>query len=230
MKKLKIPSELVYIIAQLGLTLAVAIMAAADFGVSMIVAPAYILSQKFTLFTFGQWDYILQGVLFVAFCLAMKRVKIAYFTSFVTCVIYGTLLDMWRAVIPLLNPSVTPPGSMHIAVRLMMFAVGELLTAFMVMLFFKTYIYPQVCDIFVKGISERYNLDQTKCKRVYDVCSLAISLILTLVLFGGFVGIKWGTFVVTFINGMLIGACSKWYDKHIQTTVLFPRFAKLFKF
>ncbi len=230
MKKIKIPGELIYVIAQFGLTLAVALMAAADFGVSMIVAPAYIASQKFTLFTFGQWDYIIQGVLFIAFCIAMKRFKFAYFVSFLTCVIYGTILDMWRAIIPLLNPAVTPPGSMQLGVRLIMFVIGELLTAFTVMLFFKSYIYPQVCDIFVKGISQKYNLNQTKCKRIYDLCSLGVSLALTLILFGRLVGIGWGTFVVTFINGILIGACSKWYDRHIETTEIFPRFAKLFKF
>lgn len=219
-----------YVVAQLGLTLAVAIMAAADFGVSMIVAPAYILSQKFTFFTFGQWDYIIQGVLFIAFCIAMKKFKFTYFVSFITCVIYGTILDMWRAVIPLLNPAITTPGSMGLPVRIAMFIVGELLTAFTVMLFFKTYIYPQVCDLFVKGIAEKYGLDQTKCKRVFDLCCLLLSLALTLILFKSFVGIGWGTVVVTLINGVLIGFFSRLYDKFVETVPLFPKFAEKFKF
>jgi len=218
------------VIAQFGLTLAVAIMAAADFGVSMIVAPAYILSQKFTFFTFGQWDYIIQGVLFIVFCLAMKRFKLTYFVSFITCVIYGTILDMWRAVIPLLNPAVTPPGSMGLPARIAMFAVGELLTAFTVMLFFKTYIYPQVCDLFVKGIVQKYGFNQTKCKRIFDLCCLLLSLALTLILFKGFVGIKWGTVVITLINGVLIGFFAKAYDKCFETVELFPRLAERFKF
>ena len=230
LKKIKIYSELVYIIAQFGLTLAVAIMAAADFGVSMIVAPAYIVSQKFTFFTFGQWDYIIQGVLFVIFCIAMKKFKFTYFVSFITCVIYGTILDMWRAVIPVLNPDVTAPGSMDLWVRIVMFVVGELLTAFTVMLFFKTYIYPQVCDLFVKGIVAKYGFDQTKCKRIFDLCCFMLSLILTLVLFRGFVGIKWGTVIITLVNGVLIGACSKLYDKFFETVPLFPRLAEKFKF
>lgn len=230
LKKIKIPSELVYVLAQLGLTLAVAMMAAANFGVGMIVAPAYIVSQKFPIFTFGQWDYIIQGLLFIAFCIAMKKIKFAYFVSFITCVIYGTILDMWRSLIPLLNPAVTAPGSMHLAVRIFLFAAGELLTAFTVMLFFKSYIYPQVCDIFVKGICEKYGFNQTKCKRIFDLCCLGLSVALTLILFGKFVGINWGTVVVTLVNGVLIGAFSKWYDRHFETTELFPRFAKLFKF
>lgn len=217
-------------LAQFGLTLAVAIMAAADFGVSMIVAPAYIVSQKFTFFTFGQWDYIIQGVLFVIFCVAMKKFKFTYFVSFITCVIYGTILDMWRTVIPVLNPDVTAPGSMDLWIRIIMFIVGELLTAFTVMLFFKTYIYPQVCDLFVKGIVAKYGFDQTKCKRIFDLCCFMLSLILTLVLFRGFVGIKWGTVIITLVNGVLIGACSKLYDKFFETVPLFPRLAEKFKF
>ena len=73
MKKIKIYSEVVYIIAQFGLTFAVAVMAAADFGLSMIVAPSYIISQKFSVFTFGQWDYLIQGLLFIVLCLCDLR-------------------------------------------------------------------------------------------------------------------------------------------------------------
>lgn len=230
LKKIKIYSEIVYIIAQLGLTLAVAMMAAADFGVSMIVAPAYIISQKFKFFTFGQWDYIIQGILFIVFCICMKKFKFTYFVSFITCVIYGTVLDVWRVIIPMLNPSVTPPGSMALWIRIFMFVVGELLTAFTVMLFFKTYIYPQVCDLFVKGIVEKYNLNQIKCKRIFDMCCLTLSIILTLILFKDFVGIKWGTVIITLINGAIIGFFSKIYEKHFETIELFPKLAKKFKF
>ena len=230
MKKIKIYSELVFVIAQLGLTLAVAMMAAANFGVSMIVAPAYIVSQKFTFFTFGQWDYIIQGVLFIIFCLCMKKIKFAYFVSFITCVIYGSILDMWRAVIPMFNPSITPPGSMNIIIRITLFVLGELLTAFTVMLFFKTYIYPQVCDLFVKGISQKFNIDQTKFKRCFDFGCLLVSVVLTLIFFKKFVGIWWGTLIVTIVNGTIIGFFSKIYDKYFETVELFPRFAKMFKF
>ena len=215
--------------AQLGLTLAVAIMAAADFGVSMIVAPASIASQKFTYFSFGEWSYIVQAFLFVAFCIAMKKVKFAYFLSFVTCVIYGYILDFWRMVIPILNPDITPPGSMDLWVRIVMFILGEIITAFSVMLFFKSYIYPQVVDLFVKGIAQKYNLNQVKFKKIFDISCLTVALILTLVLFKGFVGIKWGTIVITFVNGIAISTFAKIYDKHVATVTLFPKFEKIFK-
>lgn len=230
LKKIKIYSEFIYVIALLGLPLSVAILAAADFGLSMIVAPAYIISEKIGYFSLGEWAYIVQALLFIGFCIAMKRVKLIYFASFITCVIYGYILDMWQLVIPLLNPDVTAPGSMDLSVRILMFITGELLTSFTVMLFFKSYIYPQVCDFFVMGLVERYNLDQVKFKRIYDISYLVVSIILSLALFGAFVGIEWGTVVIAVVTSPLIGVFAKWYDKHIETVPLFPKFEKMFKF
>ena len=230
MKKIKIYSEVVYLIAQFGLTLAVAILAAANFGMSMMVAPAYIISEKIGIFSLGEWAYIVQGFLFIAFCIAMKKVKLIYFVSFITCVIYGYILDMWRVVIPLLNPEVTAPGSMNMWQRIVLFAVGELLTSFTVMLFFKSYIYPQVCDFFIKGLVEKYKFNQVKFKFIYDMSYLAISVILSLVLFRRFVGIYWGTIVIALVTSPLIGVFSKWYDNHIETVPLFPKLEKLFEF
>ena len=46
MRKIKISKELAYIFAIILLSFAVAMISSTNFGVSMIVAPAYILSQK----------------------------------------------------------------------------------------------------------------------------------------------------------------------------------------
>lgn len=229
MKKIKIYSEAAYVAALIGLTFAVATLAAADFGVSTIVAPAYIVSLKFTVFSFGEWNYIIQGFLFVAFCIAIKSFKPTYFVSFITCVIYGYILDLWRWLIPVLNPNVTEPGSMNLSIRIIMFVVGELLTAFSVMLFFKSYIHPQVCDLFVKGIVEKYNLNQTKFKRIFDIACLATATVLAFVFFKKFVGIGWGTVVIAVVNSFLIGFFSKLYDKYVETVVLFSKLERLLK-
>ncbi len=66
--KITVYSECTYLLSILALSFAVAMISATDLGLSMIVAPAYIISQKLTFLTFGQCEYILQGVLFVAFC------------------------------------------------------------------------------------------------------------------------------------------------------------------
>lgn len=230
MRKIKIYNELIYIIAMLTLTLAVAMAAAADFGVSMIVAPAYIISLKFTFFTFGQWDYIIQGVIFIVFCCIIKRVRLIYLVSFVTCVIYGTVLDMWRIVIPVLNPDVIAAGSMQLSVRIALFIASMLLTAFAVALFFRTYIYPQVCDFFVVGVAKSKGINQTRLKRCYDGVCLLVSCLLTLLFFRGFVGIGVGTIIVTLFNGLLIGGFGKLIDRFFAFPPIFPKVAEKFSY
>ena len=108
MKKLKLPSEVVYLAAIVLLAFSVAMLTSVDFGISMIVAPAYILSLVVPNFTFGQAEYVLQAILFVLFCIIMKKFRVSYLCSFVTCLIYGAVLDLFR-LIPLFNPTITPP-------------------------------------------------------------------------------------------------------------------------
>lgn len=227
-KKIKLHSELVYAAAILILSFAVAMLSAANFGVSMIVAPAYIISQKTGFLTFGQSEYLVQGVLFIVFCVLMKRVKASFFSSFVTCIIYGAVLDLWRIAIPMFNPNVTEPGSMSMPIRIIFFIVGVVLTSFSVMLFFKTYLYPQVYDFFVKGVSAKYRINRTKFKTCFDGSCLVVSCVMTLIFFKGFVGVGVGTLIMTVINGPLIGFFDKTFDKYFCVVPLARNFAKGF--
>ncbi|MCQ2471657.1 MAG: DUF6198 family protein [Clostridia bacterium] len=228
-KKIKIPGEIVFLIANILLALSVSMISASNFGVSMIVAPAYILSQKLTFLTFGQSEYIIQAILIIVFCIVMKKVKLVYFSSFVTCLIYGFILDMWRSVVPLFNPNVTAPGSMAMPVRITLFVVGMVMTSFSVALFFHTYLYPQVYDFFVKGVSKRYDIKLSKFKTCFDFSCLAVACIMTLVLFRKFVGVGIGTLIMTALNGTIIGFFNKIIEKYIDTTPLAPNFAKKFE-
>lgn len=229
MKRIKICSEAVYIIAMLCISFSVAMVSAADFGVSMIVASAYIISEKVSFLTFGQAEYIVQGLLFVVFCILMRKVRLTYFCAFLTSVLYGALLDMWRAVIPHFNPSVCAPGSMHMALRITYLAVGMVMTAFAVALFFKTYICPQVYDYFVKAVSEKYGIDRTKFKACFDAGCLVTACALSFIFFRRFVGIGIGTVIMTLLNGVIIGGFGKLLDKTVEVKPLFPKLAAKFE-
>lgn len=148
-KKVKVSSEGAYLAAIVLLALAVAILSAADFGISMIVAPAYLLSMKLSVLSFGQAEYVIQAGLFIVLCFVLRKFRPVYLFSFETCLIYGWILDLWRKI-PFFNPSTTPPGSMALWLRIAMFVFGMALTSFSVALFFKTYLYPQVYDFLSK--------------------------------------------------------------------------------
>ena len=223
-KKITLSSELMYLVATVVLAFSVAMLTAADFGVSMIVAPAYIFSLKFNMFTFGQSEYIIQAIVFVLFCIIVRKIKLIYFTSFLSCLVYGAVLDLWRAAVPLFNPAVTAPESIDFVLRIVLFAVGELLTAISIAIFFRTYIFPQVYDFFVKCICEKFSINKSKFKIIFDFSFLALALILSLLFFGEIKGIGIGTLVIVCINGLLIGFFGKVIDRFFEIK---PTFKKL---
>ena len=228
MKKIKVPNELVYVLAIAMLSFAVAMMSCTNLGVSMIVAPAYILSCKVEALTFGQSEYVLQGIIFIIFCILMKKVKLVYFSSFVTGLIYGAVLDFWRLVIPHFNPEITAPGSLPIWLRIIYFVLGMLMTALSIAMFFRTYLYPQIYDFFVKGVSEKYSIDRTKFKIGFDMSMLALSVVMTLVLFRKFIGIGVGTLIMACVNGFVIGFFGKVLDKFFIFEPKAKKFSKYF--
>ena len=227
MPKLKIHSETLYFAAIVLLAFSVAMLTAANFGISMIVAPAYILSLKTGFLTFGQAEYVLQAGLFIVFCLVMRKFKAVYLSSFVTCLIYGAVLDLWRRL-PIFNPNVTVPGSMPMPLRIVMFVFGILLTSLSIACFFKTYLYPQVYDFFVKGVSAKFHIKRSFFKTCFDLSCLAVGSAMTLLFFGKFVGISFGTLFMALINGTVIGFFGKILDKVLDVTPFFPKFTAHF--
>lgn len=226
-KKLRIPGEIAYLTAIAMLSFAVAMLTSANFGISMIVAPAYLLSLKTGFLTFGQAEYIIQAGVLVVLCIVLRRFKVVYLSSFVTCLIYGAALDLWR-LLPCFDPAITPPGSMALWLRIVMFVAGVLLTALSVSLFFKTYLYPQVYDFFSKAVSSKYGIKISVFKTVFDLTCLTASVIMSYCFFGRLEGVNWGTLVMAVVNGTLIGLFSSALDKICDFTPIFGKFALLF--
>ena len=229
MKKIQIPSEVAYFISIITMSFSVAMVSAADLGLSMVVAPAYIVSQALGFLTFGQSEYVVQALLLIAFCLIVKRFRPLYLVSFGTCLIYGAMLDFWRTVIPMFNPLVTAPGSMDWPIRIAFFLGGSIITAFAVALSFHSYLYPQMYDYFVKGVAAAKGIERGKVKRIYDLSSLAVAVVLTLVIFGKFVGVGVATIVTALINSPIIGWFDRLFTRRFAFPALFPKLENYFE-
>ena len=205
-------TEIAYLLGLLILALGTAFMERADFGVSMVVAPAYLIhlkvSEVLPFFSFGMAEYTLQAVVILAMILILRRIKLSYFFSFVTAVLYGLTLDGAMALIALL-----PEGSF--GVKLGWFLFGMLLCSIGVSLLFHTYISPEAYELFVKEISAKLQKDIHKCKTAYDCASCLIAILLSFLFFGfgHFEGVKLGTIFCALVNGSLIGRCTAWFEK-----------------
>ena len=208
MKKKTFYMELAYLAGIFALAIGSALTAKADFGMSMVVAPAYILhlkmSQYFPWFSFGVAEYAFQGVLILGLALVMKRLKWSYLFSFATALIYGTLLDGAMALVALV-----PDGGM--VMRLVWYFLGMTGSSFGVALLFHTYMAPEAYELVVKELSAKTGKDISKIKTLYDCSSVVLSIGLSFLFFGfgNFQGIGWGTVVGALVNGFLIGRFSK---------------------
>lgn len=110
-----------------------------------------------------------------------------------------------------------------------MFIIGVLLTSFSVALFFKTYLYPQVYDFFVKAVSLRYGIKVSVFKTGVDLTLLLASTVMTLCFFGKFVGLNWGTLVMATLNGTIIGFFSKQLDRIFEFKPVLKKFSSYFE-
>ena len=212
-------SELAYVFGIIFLALGTALMERADFGMSMVVAPAYIihlsLVRIWPFFSFGMSEYCLQFLLLVLLVIVMRRFKKGYLFSFVTAVVYGFTLDFFMFIVRMildeggpLRFSGTFIGSCFV------YAAGITICSLGVAMLFKTYFAPEVYELAVKEITLLTGRPIAVVKTTYDMASLFISVVLSFAFFGWmhFEGVKLGTLLTALINGWLIGKISDALD------------------
>ncbi len=212
MKK-KFSTEFAYVLGLVLIAWGVVLMEKADFGVSMVVAPAYLLyrwlSPTWTFVTFGMAEYCLQAVLLVLMALLIRRFRVSYLFSVVTAVLYGFILDGFMLVGAML------PNEL-LWQRAICYAAGVLFCSAGVSAMFHTYIPPEVYELFVKEVSAHFHIEIHKFKTGYDCTSCLIGILMSFLAFGflHFEGVKGGTILCALINGWLIGRFSAFYEKH----------------
>ncbi len=204
--------EIAFVIGIITLALGAALMEKANFGLSMVVAPAYLihlkLSQYLPFYTFGMSEYVLQAVLLLALSLVVGRFKKRYILSFLTALLYGLILDGMMAVVALFPLD-------GLAWRIVFYVVGMLACTFGVALLFHTYLPPEAYEMVVKEISQKFSFPIDKVKTLYDCLSCLIAIVLSFAFFGfgSFVGVQWGTILCALVNGWLIGRIGRFLEK-----------------
>ena len=202
------PSELAYVLGIFALAVGTALSQRADFGMSMVVAPAYLLhrkvSQVLPAFSFGVAEYAVQAGLLLALALITRRPKRSYLLSFATEIVYGLALDLAVRALGLLPAPAT-------ADRVFCFAAGLLLCATGVAFLFHTYLPPEAYELFVKELAAVFGFRIERVKTIYDCCSCLVGVLLSFAFygFGRFEGVKLGTVICALVNGWLIGRIGK---------------------
>ena len=202
-------SELAYFVGIFVLALGTALMEKANFGISMVVAPAYLMHLKVSeyvpCFSFGMSEYVFQAVLLVLLSFVMRKFKKSYILSFATAFLYGTVLDIAISTVALFPYS-------GFVWQVFFYIAGLIICAIGVALLLHTYFPPEAYELVVKELSAKFNATVGKTKTIYDCCSCVLAIVLSVCFFKSFVGVKWGTIVCAIVNGWLIGRISRLLD------------------
>ena len=234
MIKIKKSSELMWIFGTIFVALGVSICSKADLGVSMIAAPAFILSEALCNFwggfSVGVVEYIFQGVLLLILCLVIRKFQWKYLLAFLVAVIYGYTLDLFLFIFKAISFN-------SVFLRYVMLLVGDICVSFGVACFFRTYLPLQVYELFVSESAKSFNANINKIKYLFDGVLLIISLTLAFTLFGDVKTFDWstiwysafhaiglGTIITTIINSPVIAFMGKIIDKIFVNEPLFPKF------
>ena len=216
MKK-KFYCEASYLMGLVLLAFGASLMTRADFGLSMIIAPAFIISEFFSFMTFGMAEYLFQALLLILLVIFVRRFKFTYLLSFLTAVLYGMMLDGCLYLLAFL-------GEINIAVRIMFYLIGLFTTSLGATFMFHTYISAEVYELFVKEVTERFGWKLGAVKTIYDIMSFVLAVIMSFAFFGfgHFEGIGVGTLFCALVNGRLISTFGSLLEKRFDFVDHFP--------
>lgn len=234
MKKREKSAELLWVLGTVFVALGVSICSKANLGVSMIAAPAFVVSEAlagiWSGFSVGVTEYIIQGLLLVVMCVVVGKFNLKYLLAFLVSVIYGYTLNFFIWILG-------PVSFEEVWLRWIMLIVGDLFTAFGVACFFRTYMPLQVYELFVAEISLKFKISISKVKWIFDISLLIVSVLLAFALFGDAGKFNWqeigyksfhsiglGTLLTTAINSPIIAFMGKLIDKIFGRK---PKFEKL---
>ncbi len=220
-------TELAYLFGIVILALGATLMEKADLGLSMVIAPAYLLhlkiSQVLPFFTFGVAEYVIQAALLLLLVLLLRRFHWYFLFSFATALFYGVTLDGLMLTIEQVSLS-------SLGFRILFFCLGLLCNGIGVAFIFRTYIAPEVYELLIKEVCAKWGFPIFQTKMVYDCASCLLSIALSFAFFGflHFEGVKIGTIFAALLTGPLVGLFGQRMDKIFTFDDAFPKLRRYF--
>ncbi len=224
-KKITKIGELAWIVGNILCAFGNCLVSKSNFGLSAIIAPAFIINDRIEFLSVGVCEYIIQGILLTLCCVIIGKFKGKFIATICNILFYGACFDIVNDYIF----SFLKPSEMDMPSRIIVAAIGTVITGFAIALMLRTYIPPSSYEIFVREIAEAKNLDMTKTKLCFDASMLLISVVLMFALLGHFdfsvIGIL--TIISAFLNSVLIGFFGRILDKHCEFSPAFPKLYKI---
>ena len=212
MKKTVFYTEAAYLVGVVMLALATALMERGGLGMSIVVAPAYVvylkLSEIWSFFSFGMAEYLLQALVLALTLIIVRRVKITWVLSFGTTILYGLVLDGFMAL--------TAAIPTALWVRIAVYVVGFVLCVTAVGFMLHSYLPPSAYDLYAKLVTAKTGLPFSRVKLTYDLASLGLAVILSVWFFGEIRGVGVGTVAGALLGGICIQWMMAWQERVLE--------------
>lgn len=208
MKKKELAKRyLLFVISLFFSALGIAFVKSGELGVTPISSVANILSLRFTAITIGNWLFITNCMFLTGQILLLrKKFKPIQLLQIPLSMIFGSFTDlgMWIA-------SFVPMPSYPMQLAFVLF--GTVLLAFGISLGVIANVIMNSGDAFIKALADTLHRNLGNVKVVFDICYVAISAILSMILFDGrILQTREGTVIGAFLTGFII----KFFMKHLS--------------
>lgn len=187
--------------------LGVALTKHGELGVSPISSVANVLSIKFISLSFGMWLTITNCILLLGQIVLLRRnFKLIQLLQIPLSFLFGYFTDFGMFLVNSI------PNDVYI-VRLLLVLGGIVVLAFGISLGVIADVILNSGEAFVKALADVTHKDFGNMKVVFDVSWVALSIVLSLVLFSGsLVGVREGTV----ISALLVGVVVKFFTSKLK--------------
>lgn len=207
-KKEIIKRYILFIISLFFIGLGVAFTKHGELGISPISSVANILSYKFTFMTFGSW-LIFSNCILIAGQIILLRKKFQLFQLFQLPLsfVFGYFTDFGMWCVSHI------PNDVY-GMKLLLVFIGIIILAFGISLGVIANVILNSGEAFVKTLAQVLKKEFSYVKIAFDVSWVAISIILSLIFFGGkLVGTREGTVISAVCTGIVV----KFWNRLLKT-------------
>jgi len=200
---------LVYCAGLFVLALGVSFSKVANLGMSPLNSIPYVLSEVFTFLSMGTWVIIIFSLYILAqFVLLGKDLQPARLLQLFGTFIFGYFTDFtnWLTGLFLPNPDAIAGGGVLVyALRFLYLVIGMVLIALGILLYLEPRLVSLPGEGIVQVIAEKTHQPMPRIKVFFDITVSLIALVISLICFRDFHGIREGTLISAFCIGKILG-------------------------
>lgn len=195
--KKALPGELFLLIGLVFCATGLNLLIKANFGISANSSLPYVLSIAWPVFTNGTWNAIVQCCWLFITMAAIKKIKPAYFLSFLLAFVFGVMLDRFALLFTSWSDALT--------LRLFYYAAGFLISSLGVSAFMVSGMPLLPFETVVRAFTTYKRMSVRLARTGMDLCNLTAALLFSLLFTGQVIGIGIGTVISALLMGSFVG-------------------------